>query len=187
MECRTRVTSLWQLAWLQTVGVVVSIFSWHCQRQCIICIFFLYLKGTLKTMLRYLYLLSLPYKLIRDVLKRIQDKGMVSKDLFQGKFRWKEEISCLDDQWFSGFQECSSTWRGQQSTIQTLWFFKMTKREASTGRRKMGLEIWFGKRNKRREGVTRLIKLFHQSNSRIYKFKFYSSFNTFIKTINLCT
>jgi hypothetical protein len=32
-------------------------------------------------------------------------------------------------------------------------------------------EVWFGKRFKRREGVTRLIELFYQSNSRIYKLK----------------
>ncbi len=49
--------------------------------------FLLVPKRNLKTMLRYPYLFSLPYKLIRDVLKRIKDKGMVSKDLFQGKFR----------------------------------------------------------------------------------------------------
>jgi hypothetical protein len=64
--------------------------------------------------------------------------------------------------------------------------FKMKRRGTSRGRRRMGQEVWFGKRNKRREGVTRLIKLLYHSISRIYKFNFYSSFNT-LKTINLCT
>jgi hypothetical protein len=42
-------------------------------------------------------------------------------------------------------------------------------------------EVWFGNRDKMREGVTRLIKLFYQSNSRIYKFKIL--FSIIFKTI----
>jgi hypothetical protein len=46
---------------------------------------------------------------------------------------------------------------------QTLWC-QNKQEEDSTGMRKVGEEtVGFGERDKRREGVTRLIKLFYQS------------------------
>ena len=113
-------------------------------------------------MLRYPYLFSLPYKLIRDVLKKIQDKGMISQDLLQGIFRGKGKVSC----WFSGsvvFRNALLLCGVCALASQTLWC--QSKQEGnSTGRRKVGQgTVGLGDRDKRREGVTRLIKLFYQS------------------------
>jgi hypothetical protein len=62
-------------------------------------------------MLRYPYLFSLPYKLIRDVLKKILGKGIISQDLLQGLLGEKRKISCWMFcgsvvQWFSGMLFC---------------------------------------------------------------------------------
>ncbi len=48
-------------------------------------------------------------------------------------------------------------------------------------------KVGFGSRNKRREGVTRLIKLFYLSNFRIYKFKNLFSIIFIFKQFKICT
>ena len=70
-------------------------------------------------------------------------------------------------QWFSGsvvFQECSFAVRGLRSSFSNSLVFRINRRRFKEGegkwdRNRLGLEIG----NKRREGVTRLIKLFYQS------------------------
>ncbi len=74
-------------------------------------------------------------------------------------------------QWFSGFQECSSAVRGLRSTIQNSLVLLKTGGGINRDEEGRNGKVWFGNGNKRREGVTRLRKLFYQSNSRIYKFK----------------
>jgi hypothetical protein len=64
------------IAWLQTVDVVVSVLAGNVLSLLLpIALYNMYFllvpKRNLKTMLRYPYLFSLPYKLIRDVLKRV--------------------------------------------------------------------------------------------------------------------
>jgi hypothetical protein len=88
-------------------------------------------------------------------------------------------------QWFSGFQECSSAVRVLRSTIQKLFGFAEKQEEESTGMRKVGIGRFGLEIGIRREGVTRLIKLFYQSNSRIYKLKIL--FSIILKQFKLCT
>ena len=113
-------------------------------------------------MLRYPYLFSLPYKLIRDVLKKIQDKGMVSQNLFQGNFRGKGKSPVGSVvQWFSGMLFCRT---GSALQLFKLFGVKVNRRRFKQGgggwdRNRLGLGIGL----KGREGVTRLIKLFYQS------------------------
>ena len=61
------------------------------------------------------------------------------------------------------FQECSSAVRGLRSSFSNSLVLHKQE-EDSTRMRKVGDgTVWFGERDKRREGVTRLIKLFYQS------------------------
>jgi len=67
-------------------------------------------------------------------------------------------------QWFSGFQECSSAVRGLRSIFQnSLGLIK--KKTGGINRDEEGRsgKVGFGNRTTRRDGVTRLIKLFYHS------------------------
>jgi hypothetical protein len=70
---------------------------------------------------------------------------------------------------------------------QTLWC--SNKQEGnSTGRRKVGCEtVGFGDRDKRREGVTRLIKLFYQSKLQDLQVQNFILNKIFSKQIRLYT
>ncbi len=92
--------------------------------------------------------------------------------------RGKSPVRCSVVQWFSGMLFCVA---GSAIYNTKLFGFRnetggRTQQVGGGGIRK----VWFGYGNKRREGVTRLINLFYQSNFRFYKFKIY--FNN-LKTI----
>ncbi len=60
------------------------------------------------------------------------------------------------------FQECSSAVRGLRSSFSNSLVLNKQE-EDSTRMGKVGRKtVWFGGKDKRREGVTRLIKLFYQ-------------------------
>ena len=77
--------------------------------------------------------------------------------------RGKSPVGCFVVQWFSGFQECSSAVRGLRSTIQNSLVLLKTGGGINRNEEGRNGKVGFGNRNKRREGVTRLIKLFYQS------------------------
>ncbi len=142
----------------------------YCQWQLCNMYFLLVPKRNLKTMLRYPYLFSLPYKLIRDVLKKIQDKGMVSQDLFQGVFRGKGKSPVGSVvQWF--FRNALLLCGVCALASQTLWC-QNKQEENSTGRREIGQEtVGFGDRDKGGKVSRDSLNYFTNQNSRNYKFK----------------
>jgi hypothetical protein len=115
---------------------------------------------------------------------------MVSQDLLQGNFRGKEESLLFDVKWFSGsvvFRNALLLCGVCALVFKTLWCYRKTG--GGINRNEEGREgkVGIGNRKKRREGVTRLIKLFYQSKLQNFQVQNFIFNKIFLRQIKLCT
>jgi hypothetical protein len=121
--------------------------------------------------------------------RRFKIKGRSHKICFRGFLGEKRKVSCLMlngsvVQWFSGMLFCCA---GSALYIQNSLVLLKTGGGINRDEEGRNGKVWFGNRSKRREGVTRLIKLFYQSKLQNLQVQNFIFNKIFLKQIKLCT